>query len=307
MPARGSATFTAKSCSSKLAPVKLVPTKTRPRPVAVGPFVAITSTSIAATCSSACPFKDAGCYVQTGFTKFPAKRRDLAASGHTAEEVIAEEVCLLDRAFRGGGIPQDGKRGGRDLRLHVAGDVGSSVGARVLGGAALRWRERGGGSVWTFTHQWREIDRTAWGSAIAVLASVESPEAIEDARQAGYAAAIVVEKFPSNKAFTLPGSSARIIPCPAEVTKKTTCVECRLCLDRDLLAMNAAIAFEAHGPGKKKVEQALVQLRRNKAEGLLEPQSGGVVRPSATIPGSTRRGAACSVSCPTESRCGSGC
>lgn len=266
MPARGTATFTAKSCSSKLAPVTLVPTKTRPRPVAVGPFVSTTNTSIGATCSNACPFKNAGCYVQTGFTRFPASRLDLAAQGHTAEEVIAEEVRLIDRAFRGGRIPQDGKCGGRDLRLHVGGDTGSVAGARMLAGAATRWRARGGGRVWGFTHRHRQIRREAWGEAISVLASVERPEDIEAARERGYAAAIVVASFPSTIAFSLPGTTARIVPCPAE-TRGLTCVECGLCLDAgNLLAKNVAIAFEAHGPGKKKVRQTLarqvlVQLR----------------------------------------------
>jgi hypothetical protein len=254
------ARFIAKSANRKLSPVRYEPAKLRPRPVPIGPFVAQTSVSIAATCSNSCAWKNNGCYAQTGFTGFAVRRLDDAAHGFTSAEVIHLEAQAIEQSFGGGMVPQDGARGGRDLRLHVTGDVGSSAGARRLGDAAEDYKARGGGSPWTFTEQWRKIRRGAWGP-ISVLASVAAPEEIEEARRAGYAAAIVVERFPSPKAFYLPGTTARLIPCPAEVTKKTTCVECRLCLDRDLLAMNAAIAFEAHGPGKKKVKQALVELR----------------------------------------------
>jgi len=125
----------------------------------------------------------------------------------------------------------------------------------------MRWRARGGGSPWSYTHTWRTIDRAAWGPAISVLASVERPEDIEVARAAGYAAAITVEEFPSEKAFSLPGTTALVIPCPAQ-TRGRTCAKCRLCLDRDLLGMNRAIGFELHGRDKKKAAEALVQLRR---------------------------------------------
>ena len=101
----------------------------------------------------------------------------------------------------------------------------------------------------------------AWGDSISVLASVECPEDIERAREAGYASAIVVDKFPSEKGFRLPGSTTLIIPCPFE-TQGKTCITCRLCLDAaKLLSKNAAIAFEAHGPAKVQAREALVQLR----------------------------------------------
>jgi hypothetical protein len=99
----------------------------------------------------------------------------------------------------------------------------------------------------------------AWG-CISVLASVELPEDIEVARQAGYSAALVVASFTSERSFHLPGTTTTIVPCPYE-TRGVTCIECRLCLDRDLLNLNVAIAFKAHGPTAKKARAALVQLR----------------------------------------------
>lgn len=258
--AAGAARFVPMSHNRKLAPLDRLHTGGRPRPRARGPFVSTTDVAIAATCSEACPFKGGGCFADAGFTRFTARKLDAAARSLTADQVIAEEARLIDAAFNGERVPQDGVRGGRDLRLHVGGDVGSALGARLLAGAAGRWRDRGGGAVWSLTHAWREVPREAWGP-ISVLASIERPEDIGAARAAGYAVAIVLDKFPADKAFCLPGSNTKVIPCPAE-TRGKTCVECRLCLDADKLAgRNAAIAFEAHGPMARRAREALVQQR----------------------------------------------
>jgi hypothetical protein len=268
--AAGTARFVPASYNRKLAPVERLPTGSRLRPKPRAPFVSTTDVSIAATCSNACPFKGGGCFAEAGFTRFMARKLDAAAEGLTADQVIAEEARLIDGAFKGGRVPQDGAWGGRDLRLHVGGDVGSALGARLLAGAAERWRDRGGGAVWSFTHAWREVPREAWGS-ISVLASVERPEDIEAAHAAGYAAAIVVDEFPTDRAFFLPRSGAKIVPCPAEA-RGTTCVECRLCLDADKLARrNVAIAFEAHGPKARRVRETLAQRHVVEHEAQGEP------------------------------------
>lgn len=234
------------SANSKLAPLRYEPHKARLRPVPIPPYCSSTYASIDATCPPSCTFKGAGCFADAGFTKIAGQRMDRAAHGLPAVEIIRQEVIALDRAFGGGSIPQDGARGGRDLRLHVGGDCANATGAAMLARAAQRWRDRGGGSVWTYTHLWPIVYRHQWGPAIAVLASCERVDQFPKARAMGYAPAIVVPDFPSRRAFRLPGSSVRIIPCPAE-TGSVTCIECRLCLDRDLLAMNAAIGFAAHG------------------------------------------------------------
>lgn len=265
-PNSESAAFVGKACNSKLAPVLFRRSGSERLLRPLRPFVSVTYASVAVTCPDACPFKSGACYVQAGATKkLRVTTLDAAARGMSADDVIVREVLLIDGAFRGGPVPQDGARGGRDLRLHVGGDVGSEAGARLLAEAAVRWTLRGGGRVWTFTHLWREVPKDAF-AGISVLASAETPEDIELARRDGYACAIVVDKFSSAKAFSLPGTNAKIIPCPAE-TRGTTCVECRFCLDADaLLDRNVAIAFAAHGSGKKKVVEKLVRLRSARHE-----------------------------------------
>lgn len=264
-PAKGAARFHAASANRKLAPVDLIqfPGQPRPRPIAQGPFASSTYVSIQSTCPDSCAFKRSGCFADSGFTKIAGEKMDAAARHRTPLEVIREEARLMRKAFRGGPIPQDGARGGRDLRLHVGGDVGTEEGARELGRAAGGWRARGGGSVWSYTHWWREVPRSAWGKHVSALASVESTRDFAAAAAQGYAPAIVVDHFESKRAFVAGGW--RIIPCPAETSgaKRVTCVDCRLCFDGDgLLRRRSAIAFAVHGTGTKAAVEKLVQIGR---------------------------------------------
>jgi hypothetical protein len=240
----------------------------RYRPKARAPFCSSTYVSIAATCSDAeCPFKrgpdgaPGGCFVEAEhFTRKAMAQLD--AAGASAQNAIADEVEAIDSAWCRDGVPQDGARGGRDLRIHVGGDTPDETAARALAGAAARWRARGGGSVWTYTHSWRRIPRAAFG-AIAVLASCETHWQVASARRRGYAPALVVERFPDGKRpFMVAGT--RFIPCPAESLNKT-CVECRLCLDVDLHTKGLGIAFQVHGADASAATRPLVPLRAGRA------------------------------------------
>lgn len=198
--------FTPKPANRKLSPIDMRPGRQRPHFTPRRPFVASTFTSIRATCPDSCVWKGApsapgGCYADSGFTSINSQRLDEAGHGADPDALIEAEAAAIDASFRGGRVPQDGAKGGRDLRLHVGGDITNAKQARVLGAASKRWRARGGGTVWTFTHSAHLVRRKAWGEAISVLASVERPEQIEVVLRAGYAAAIVVPDFPDEKAF----------------------------------------------------------------------------------------------------------
>jgi hypothetical protein len=245
------AVFRATSCNAKLSPVDYVkhPGSVLPQPVPRHPFTSSTFAAIGPTCPDSCPFKrdgnkSRGCYADSGITGMTARQLERAARGMSSLEVVQCEAALIDAAFPRG-VPQDGAHGGRDLRLHVGGDVRTAEEAALLAGAAERWRARGGGSVWTYTHAWREIPRAAWGS-ISVLASVEDEEDAQRARERGYAPALVVVQHRGDRARR--SGELRIVPCPAETRQGTTCADCRLCLDRDLHALGIAISFAIHGP-----------------------------------------------------------
>lgn len=252
------------SASHKLGPVDsepyLNPNSGRlyQRPHPKPPYVSATYISIAATCPDTCPLKGRGCYAQNGFTAQAMRKLDAEAGGGLS--VIHAEARAIDRAFvgcsagqnpgaHGAPVPQDGARGGRDLRLHVSGDVptqDAGLAAWILAQAARRWVERGGGAVFTYTHQWRLVPRKKWGG-ISVLASCDSPAEVSQAREAGYPAALVVRRFRRGaRSYQLRGVPGKVVPCPAQTSGKT-CAECRLCLDRDLMALGVTIAFEAHG------------------------------------------------------------
>lgn len=263
--------FHRKSANRKLAPIERVPYdhafyKYRPTPRA--PFCCATFVSIEATCSESCLFKRTpdgkrgGCYIDADqFMRRAMGLLDAGADGRTGAEVIAEETRVIDAIYKHRGVPRDGWRGqGRDLRLHVGGDVPDAKSARLLAGAAERWKARGGGSVWTYTHAWNEVHRRAFGG-ISVLASIESAAQVRPTRRRGYAPALVVPHFPNGKRpFVVAGT--RFIPCPAETLGKT-CVECRLCLGGlDLHAKKLGVAFQLHGNDAK---HALVALNVRRA------------------------------------------
>jgi alkylated DNA repair protein (DNA oxidative demethylase) len=116
-----------KSSNRKLAPQKQETAKSgRPRNVPVGPYVVSTYVSIEATCPDSCRWKNNGCYAQTGFTRSHMSKRELASRRMTSLEVTRAEAERIDGLYSLG-VPQDGARGGRDLRLHVAGDLGWSA------------------------------------------------------------------------------------------------------------------------------------------------------------------------------------
>jgi hypothetical protein len=201
---------------------------------------ACTYASIESTCPADCALRDAGCYARDFHVNFTVRRLD--AAKRTSLQAARDEAEAIDGATHIRDLP---------LRLHVSGDVKGRKSAAILGEAAKRWRARRGGPVWTYTHTWRRVPRTAWGSAVSVLASVERVEQAAQATAQGYAVARVVPSLPANgRAWVEAG--IRWIPC-LEQTRGLKCDECRLCLDADKLReRNAGIAFGVHGTQKKR-------------------------------------------------------
>lgn len=237
----------------KFGPVDMVKNDSpRLRPVPRPPFTAATYGPIEQSCPDTCAFKAPGengvrpCFADAGFTKRTIKKLEEQASEMTVDQIAEAEAAAIDRTFRHG-VPQDGARGGRDLRLHVSGDVTTAYGAQVLAAAAGRWIDRGGGSVWTYTHAWRTVPRSAWGR-ISVLASVERPWDAMRAQARGYAPALVVRAHDRGERTWSPENypEIKILPCPYE-TRGVTCSSCRLCLDRDLRGLGLTIGFSMHG------------------------------------------------------------
>lgn len=220
--------------------------------------VSTTYTSIKASCPSSCELRDNGCYAQSGPIAIHLRRLDNMAKYHTPDTVATQEARLIEESFDGKEIPQDGIKGGRDLRIHGFGDARTKRSAIRLGKAASNWRERKGGSVWTYTHAWKNVPRALWGKNISILASIDKMSEAPLAQAQGYAIAVVVPEFKNgNKVWEEQGM--KLIPCPAQTNPETiTCTKCRLCFRDEFLAKNNyAIAFAAHGTGTSKIKKRL--------------------------------------------------
>jgi hypothetical protein len=206
-------------------------------------FASATYVSVEASCPTDCAQRDAGCYAQTGNVGIHVRRMDKNSSAqHRRNARIAAnaEAKLLHEAIAK-------NQHTLPLRLHVSGDCRTPTAAKIVSGAASRWKNK----VWTYTHAWKRVPRSAWGK-VSVLASVDCPADIEKAVARGYAPAIVVPKHTSPRATKMYG--VKFIPCPAQTKEAVNCVSCGLCLNADRLHRDGfGISFAAHGVAKNKL------------------------------------------------------
>jgi len=204
------------------------------------------------SCPSDCVFRNAGCYAERGTVGMVATRH----LNKTAEEENADAIDVARAEAEA--IDTMATVVGRPLRLHTVGDCASDEAARIVSEAAERYMERGGGQAWTYTHGWRDVERSSWG-AVSVLASCETQEQVMEAAERGYAAAIVVDEFADRRRHNI--GLIDILPCPAQTTESVHCSSCRLCFDDEaILERGYAIGFEVHGTHDTK-RKALATLR----------------------------------------------
>lgn len=217
--------------------------------------MAATYAPITRTCPASCELrKDRTCYAMTGRVGMVARPLDDAAVGMRAESVARAEARAIDAAFGGGSIPfHRGRR--RMLRLHVSGDARTAECARILARAADRWVARGGGTVYTYTHAWRDVPREAWGT-VSVFASLDDPSDAPEALARGYAPATVVEAHTEARGRRAADGTVWV-PCPNQ-TRGTTCADCGLCMRSGLLrAGGRGVTFAAHGVSRSRLKRRL--------------------------------------------------
>lgn len=215
-----------------------------------------TYAAIKVSCSDTCPLKSGGCYAKVSFVGMVNHRMDRRARQSSPLQLARAEAKAIDSAYGGRSIPKH-----RDLRIHSAGDSRTIKGTRLINRAIGRWKARGGGIAFSYTHSWKHVPRKEW-SNVSILASIEDTSQVSEARKQGYAPAIIVSQFSSVRAFRLDGCTTLFIPCPAQAkknaVKKITCSSCKLCYRADYLyATNRGIAFEAHGINKQETKRHL--------------------------------------------------
>ena len=184
------------------------------------------------TCPKSCPFFSSGCYGSTGpigiiFNRCTSKR--------SPEQEAREEASKIKNLT-----------GLHDLRIHATGDSPTNKAASLIAKAATEHVSKFGKSAWTYTHAWRKVSRKSWGK-VSVLASCETTKQVKQAHAKGYATALIVPTFESDKLYVKDG--VKILPCPHMTGKVRFCVTCRLCMDdAKLRKAGVTIAFKIHGP-----------------------------------------------------------
>lgn len=210
-----------------------------------------TYTSIKSSCPKSCDLMGEGCYAQLSFVGMTSRRLDDEAEGFSPIDVARSEAAAIDDSYNGKKVPS-----ARALRIHVAGDCRTIASAKLVNNAVGRWKLRGGGDCWSYTHAWRNVARSDWRH-VSILASVSNIGEVPAARAQGYAPSIVVPEHPSDKAYTLDGCDVKWIPCPAQ-TRGVGCTDCRLCFNADrLFQSNMGIAFSVHGIMKNNIKRRL--------------------------------------------------
>jgi hypothetical protein len=180
------------------------------------------------TCSVDCAFLDNGCYAQSGYCKIRTQSMNEAAENYDTIDIAKEESRRIGLLT-----------GTRPLGLHVSGDCTNSEYAAILADTCREYSDKNGMPVWAYTHNWRTIERRAWG-IISVLASRETTFEVEEAVSKGYVASLVSTYY----AGSLNGII--YVKCPAQFGNKT-CVKCKICFnDSYLLKNRRAVFFGAH-------------------------------------------------------------
>jgi NTP pyrophosphatase (non-canonical NTP hydrolase) len=211
-----------------------------------------------ASCPKTCKLLNKGCYAQGGHCAFTTNRLDREASKRNRLrpiDIARAEAKEIDK------LPAN-----KPLRLHIVGDCRTIGAAKVLADAAENYKRRSSKMntppVWTYTHSWKTIPRSAWGW-ISVLASCETMEEAEQAYSRGYTPAMIRYK-PFKGTISYRGWE--LTAC-REMSEGVTCDKCRICMNATPWTVDKKIVcFFPHGNKAKQVEEMI------KTESFIESQ-----------------------------------
>jgi hypothetical protein len=195
------------------------------------------------TCPKTCPFFGAGCYAEMGPIAYTGNRLNAAKESRPTMIAKAEAAGIRKLSGR---FP---------LRIHVVGDVVKPKAAAIISEACAEYSAKFEQPTWGYTHN-RKVPRGDWGN-VSMLRSCTTVRQAETAMQAGYAAALIVADFKSQKRYYM-GRGIHGIPCPVQTGLAKSCVDCRLCMKEDTLKKHKnVVLLKAHGNGRKHVLRVL--------------------------------------------------
>lgn len=212
-------------------------TKTGPIPV---------STSSRETCPDSCPFKGNGCYGDGGPLAIHWQAVTAGERGNHWAEFLAAVAALP---------------AGQIWRHNQAGDLykpGTVTGRTALAQLVEANRGKRG---YTYSHHKRtaatvQAFKAATANGFTVNASCETVAGADQAIRQGLRAVFVVSSTENRTAWDTPDGN-RAVLCPAQRVEGLTCERCGLCQSRP---QNVAVAFKAHGTGRRKIEAVLSAL-----------------------------------------------
>ena len=210
--------------------------KTGPMPV---------STSSRATCPDSCPLKGNGCYADSGPLALHWNAVTAGTRGLPWPDFLQQIQSLP---------------AGQIWRHNQAGDLyrpGNAIGRKALEQLTEANRGKRG---YTYSHDKRtaatiQAFKAATANGFTVNASCETVAAADGAIASGLRAVFIVPASETRTAWDTPDGN-RAVLCPAQRVDGVTCSTCQLCQSRP---QHVAIAFQAHGSGRRKVEAMLCE------------------------------------------------
>lgn len=191
------------------------------------------------SCPTSCPLQNAGCYAEDGFAGLQTRRLNRSPTTDPLALALLEAKKIREKLS--GKLP---------LRLHVVGDCRTEETARIVTAACEEYMDKHGQPVWNYTHAWKVVPREAWGRT-ATFASCDKVEDLAEAKERGYAPALVVARHLRSKVYEMGGH--KILPCRHQ-THGEQCDSCRLCFDdKTFTNHDLTLAFAAHGSGRKAI------------------------------------------------------
>ena len=205
------------------------------------------STTSALSCSDTCPFKDNGCYAESGPLALHWRAVTAGDRGLTWPEFCDEISRLPD---------------GQLWRHNQAGDL-PGLGDYINPAAMqLLIDANQGRRGFTYTHKPAtpenlEIIRAANAAGFTINLSANNLTHADTLADTG--AGPVVTVLPTNApAKTTTPAGRPVITCPAQTRDDVSCADCQLCARADRPTI---IGFLAHGTGAKKVEKIILMKR----------------------------------------------
>lgn len=202
------------------------------------------STSNKETCPTACVLKGAGCYAENYHLNLHWDKVSNGERGTGYSDFLLQLKAL----------PK-----GSAFRHNQAGDLvgsGNTINSQALQGITKATKRL---QAFTYTHYpvinnlHNQIAvKEANDNGFTVNLSANNLSEVDDLLKLNIAPVAVVMS-PNSSKVTITSGGNKIVICPAQTSKKTTCLDCMLCAKPD---RSFAIGFLPHGTGAKKATVA---------------------------------------------------